>query len=221
MRIAGSDVCQPKPDQCFLTGCSADFARHKPGMVPEALAIVVRNGGVLDVDETAGTSQVFNLSLPQPRIFSEGFDCLTDPRYKDANVNCGLTFTGTLPLIVQAVRGAVTDQRGIVLSSSNRTRVGQYYTIWLTGLGPFTNGKPTSSVSMGLNREVSQPQIPIGDWDSQFCEGAPIGEGLVNRDFEPVLAAAGDRSLVPISSDLCRIWQDFQRAAAAESCGIT
>jgi uncharacterized protein (TIGR03437 family) len=118
-----------------------------PGMGPESIAIVVRTNGVLDVDATAGKARVFNLTLVQPRIFSEGYDCLTDARYKDANLNCGLTFTSTLPLHAQADRGAVTDQFGAVLSSVNRARVGQYYTIWLTGLGPFTSAKTVAPVS--------------------------------------------------------------------------
>lgn len=121
-----------------------------PGLAPQALSFVVRNNGALDANAAAGNSAVFNLSLPQPRIFSEGFDCSTDPRYKDVNVNCGLTFVDTLPLKLQAIRGAVTDQRGAVLSSANRAHIGQYYTVWLTGLGQFKNGKPLVPLSMNF-----------------------------------------------------------------------
>ncbi len=119
-----------------------------PGMGPSAqFSFVVRNAGTIDADAAAGKALKFFIDQPQPRIFSEGYDCLTDPRYKDANVNCGITFKSTFPLVAQAIRGAVTDQSGALLSSGNRARVGQYYTIWLTGLGPFTTGKSVAPVS--------------------------------------------------------------------------
>lgn len=119
-----------------------------PGFGATGLSFVVRNAGIIDDDAAAGRAKVFSLNLPEPRIFSEGFDCPVDPRFKDANISCGLTFTSTLPLRMQVSRGAITDQHGTVLSSSNRARIGQYYSVWLTGVGPLKNGAPVVPVSM-------------------------------------------------------------------------
>ena len=138
-----------------------DSLPNKPGFTG-TLSIVVRVNGVIDDGATSGSSMGIELMLTnlqaqgyggldarpftaEPRIFSEGYDCFIDSRYQYANRNCGLTFIQTTTLDgtpSQADRGAVTDQQGRVLSSSNPARVGQYYTIWLTGLGPFAKGAP-------------------------------------------------------------------------------
>jgi uncharacterized protein (TIGR03437 family) len=73
-----------------------------------------------------------------PRIFWEGYDCLTDPRFAHPNVSCGLTNTKT-DAEYQSDRGAVSDQSGILLTSSHRAKLGQAYTIWMTGLGQSQN----------------------------------------------------------------------------------
>jgi hypothetical protein len=90
----------------------------------------------------------YSLQSPQPRIFFEGYDCFVDPRFQDANNNCDLTLTQGATY--QASRGAVMDQQGALLTSSNLARFGQYYTIRLTGLGAFANGKPNTSLLMAL-----------------------------------------------------------------------
>src|SRR5262249_13848477 len=65
------------------------------------LSLVVRVNGVIDDGASSGTSQGTQigatkyganpgLSFPQPRIFTEGYDCFIDPRFQDANKNCGL-----------------------------------------------------------------------------------------------------------------------------------
>jgi len=109
---------------------------------------IVSVAGVIDQDAATAAPKEYNLQSPQPRIFFEGYDCLVDPRFQDANKNCGLTLTQGPTY--QAWRGAVTDQQGGLLTSSNLARFGQYYTIWLTGLGAFTNGKPNTSLLMAL-----------------------------------------------------------------------
>jgi len=125
---------------------------QKPGWGGDTFSVVARVNGVLDQDAgtVTKTNQLFGLSQQHPRIFSEGFDCLIDSRYKDANNNCGLTFTVPAVGIMAATRGAVTDASGNVLSSLNPARIGRYYTIWLTGLGPFNGNKPASPVDMSL-----------------------------------------------------------------------
>lgn len=77
-----------------------------------------------------------------PRLFWIGYDCLADTRFLHANVNCGLTTVKTDEAF-QSDRGAVTDQNGIVLSSSHRAKLGEAYTIWTTGFGQSQNGKLT------------------------------------------------------------------------------
>ena len=74
-----------------------------------------------------------------PRIFWVGYDCLTDTRFAHPNVNCGLTTVRTNEAF-QSDRGAVSDQNGIVLTSAHRAKLGQAYTIWMTGLGLSQNG---------------------------------------------------------------------------------
>ena len=44
---------------------------------------------------------------------------------------------------------------------------------------------------------------------------------VIPTNGRPALDKSIKEWLVPISSDLCRIWQDFQRAGAADSSGIT
>jgi hypothetical protein len=118
------------------------FAQFIPGVVIQVLeagAVVVSVNGVLDDSATAGTNGGQNLGLyyPEPRIFFEGYDCFIDPWYQDAGKECGLTFTkGSTN---RAYRGAITDQQWKLVTSSNPARFGQYYTLWMTGLGALTN----------------------------------------------------------------------------------
>jgi hypothetical protein len=72
-----------------------------------------------------------------PAIFPAGIDHYIDARFIS-------------PTTLQTMRRAITDRQGKVLTSANPARVGQYYTIWLTGLGIFTNGKPKTQVSMSF-----------------------------------------------------------------------
>jgi uncharacterized protein (TIGR03437 family) len=111
-----------------------DAAPQKVGFGSgSTLAIVARVAGVLDDTTAHNSSQQLGLAFSQPRIFTEGYDCLIDARFPDANKNCGLTFTK--PTTNFANRGAITDQQARVNSSANPARIGEYYTIWMTGLG--------------------------------------------------------------------------------------
>lgn len=95
--------------------------------------IVVSVNGIVDDGASTGnySEQNTGLEKPEPRIFFEGWDCFIDTRFQDANKNCGLT--QTQGQTYQAVRGAITDQQGHLLTSSNRARPGQYYSVWMTG----------------------------------------------------------------------------------------
>lgn len=74
----------------------------------------------------------------QPRIFELGYDCAFNPLWGDTSP-CGIFRTRFGDK--QSLRGAITDQAGSIVSSLNPARVGSYYTIWLTGLGPLVNGR--------------------------------------------------------------------------------
>ena len=67
-----------------------------------------------------------------PSIFAEGYDCNSDPAAAD-NSPCGISATSRGPLQVQ--RGAIIDQQGQLITSQNPARIGQYYSMYLTGLG--------------------------------------------------------------------------------------
>ncbi len=70
-----------------------------------------------------------------PDIFFAGYDCLTDGRALGSGVTpqpCGLASSnGNHPA---ASRGAITDVSGRLAYSANPATLGQYYTLWLTGV---------------------------------------------------------------------------------------
>ena len=76
-------------------------------------------------------------------IFLEGFDCFIDPRYsKMGQQTCGLTWNQPMPSVsLWCERGAVTDAGGDLLTSSNPAHLGQYVSVWATGLGSFGTTK--------------------------------------------------------------------------------
>ena len=112
--------------------------------------IVIRRNGMPDTS-TGASAQAYSFRFEQaaPRIFFMGYDCFIDTRYADANRNCGLSFTRATPQ--SPTRGAVTDLQGRVLTSSNPARVGQFYTIWMTGLGAIVNGVPGAAFRLLLS----------------------------------------------------------------------
>jgi hypothetical protein len=160
---------------------------------------VVSVANTVNANFTPG--QLLTPQSPQPRIFSEGTDCLIDPRYQNRSTICGLTFTlptgncpGTTAPCLRADRGAVTDLNGNVLSSSNPAKLGNYYTIWLTGLGTFQNSKPPSPIDMLITN------VPVYSFagDTYLDYGPPdyvgsssVYPGLYQINFKLPTALAG------------------------------
>jgi hypothetical protein len=175
------------------------FAQLIPGIVQDIEfngAVVVSLNGILDDGATAGTNGGQNLGLSQlePRIFFEGYDCFIDPRYQNAKENCGLSPTpasGT----TQAYRGAVTDQQGRVLTSSNPARFGQYYTLWMTGFGAVTDGDP-SPYPLSCCALTNVPLYATGgkllppEWNQvesiypSYVGASPVYPGLYQINFQ-------------------------------------
>jgi uncharacterized protein (TIGR03437 family) len=121
-----------------------DSLPQKPGFAGQLFAFV-RVNGVLSNGDTS-TPQMPGFMSPAsrlflvnsaPAIFLEGTDSYVDARF-------------ITPTVFQTTRRAVTDQQGNVLTSANPARVGQYYTIWFTGLGAFANGKPVAPIAMSF-----------------------------------------------------------------------
>jgi len=201
-----------------------------PGMGAPLLSLVVRVNGVIDDGAASGSSAGSQVELTQygpnpqfiyaqPRIFSEGYDCVIDPSLPDANKNCGLTFTKTVAN--QSVRGAITDQQGHVLSSSNPARIGQYYTIWLTGLGTFVNSSPKSPVTMNYEvPEFGQLCCTYLEAAFSFVGPSPQFPGLyqVNFQLPATITAAGGSIYAPAVPFPCgnyewELWLDLWQGA--------
>lgn len=154
---------------------------------------VASAGGVLDQDALAGKSVQYSLANSQPRIFFEGYDCFIDSRYQDANENCGLSVTK--PSTYAATRGAVTDQQGRVLSSSNPAHLGQYYTIWMTGLGVSSSGKVSGTIGFVISN-IPVYGYPGDTWESitpSYVGPSPQYPGLDQVNFQfPLNIATSD-----------------------------
>jgi uncharacterized protein (TIGR03437 family) len=82
-----------------------------------------------------------------PGTFQMGYDCAFNPLWNDPSP-CGLAWTHYSSK--QPLRGAVTDQMGNIVTSTNPALFGQQYTIWLTGLGVFTNGEPPEPIGIKI-----------------------------------------------------------------------
>ncbi|MDZ4802530.1 MAG: hypothetical protein SGI92_30595 [Bryobacteraceae bacterium] len=99
---------------------------------------------------TSGPFRLSTIYNSAPTVFRMGYDCSIDPRFPDGGSPCGLNAAAKerrAPL-----RGAITDQAGSVVTSLKPARVGQYYSMWLTGVGRYaTNGQPTSRISITLS----------------------------------------------------------------------
>ena len=157
-----------------------DSLQQKPGFAGQLFAFVRVNGALSD----GNTSTPPTLNAPPPAsrlflgdsyqaIFLEGTDHYIDVRFIS-------------PTTFQTTRRAVTDQQGTVLTSANPARVGQYYTIWLTGLGIFTNGKPKTPVGMsfgaipvfGYQASIAMPASP------SYVGPSPQFPGLYQINFQ-------------------------------------
>ena len=152
----------------------------------------VRVSGIVDVDSYNATAKYYQLSNPAPRVFWMGYDCFIDPRYQDWGKACGLSLDkGTF---YRADRGAVTDISGRLVTSANPAKLGQYYTIWLTGLGVVQSGQLRNPVSVGFSN------IPVygysGDTNfagpPDYAGRSPQFPGLYQVNFKmPTSIATG------------------------------
>ena len=96
------------------------------------LYVNVLVGGTANADAGSPSQPPYAFHQHWPSIFAQGYDCNFDPAAGD-NSPCGISATSRGPLQVQ--RGAVTDQQGKLITSQNPARPGQYYSMYLTGLG--------------------------------------------------------------------------------------
>lgn len=140
----------------------------------------------VSADKLASNVIQFFLWTYAPDIFFEGYDCLIDPRYQFRDPKCGLTSSPSS--LMQATRGAITDEIGRLVYSGKPAKLGQYYTIWLTGLR-FVEGKPNPDLALDLGNipayspsqtlnPVSAPIVP------SFVGPSPQFPGLVQINFQ-------------------------------------
>jgi uncharacterized protein (TIGR03437 family) len=99
------------------------------------IAVVVSVSGTVDDGASSGTNgnQQLGLGGASPRLFVEGYDCFIDSRYQDADKNCGLSWIK--PPTYAALRGAVTDLNGNLITSANPAHLNQYLVVWASGMG--------------------------------------------------------------------------------------
>jgi uncharacterized protein (TIGR03437 family) len=147
--------------------------------------IVARVNSVLDQAAAGASPFPVQYAIAAPTIFWMGYDCYIDARYNDANQACGLTITKGP--YARAVRGAITDQTGRLLDSANPAKLGNYYTIWLTGMG---KTQPTLSIGQipvyGYSGDTYMTVYPSYYGVSQFV-------GLDQINFQlPKQIATGD-----------------------------
>ena len=148
------------PSDTIPSGVYTNGTRH----------IVVRVGGILDQQAAVRLPYTTTVAPAAPAIFFMGTDCLIDPDYPmpsqaQRDTNCGLSSKPSNS--GRADRGAVTDQKGNLLSSTNPARLGKYYTIWMTGLGMFENGAPAVQFAMALT------DIPMFGYQNSYEQIIP------------------------------------------------
>jgi uncharacterized protein (TIGR03437 family) len=74
----------------------------------------------------------------QPRVFEIGYDCVYTSLPNDTSP-CDLS--AARPGERRSLRGALTDQNGAIVLSSNPARVGGWYTVWLTGIASLADDR--------------------------------------------------------------------------------
>lgn len=148
-----------------------------PDSLPAALGssavFTVRVSGVVDTDSYNATAQYYSFYSPAPRVFFMGYDCFIDPRYQDSGKECGLRWNaGTF---YRADRGAITDVNGNLINSARPAKLGEWYVIWLTGLGVSSAGKPLAPVDLLVYN------VPVYGYegDTWFDYGSPDYVGVV------------------------------------------
>ena len=194
--------------------CSAAVVQYaSPGQINVVLPslssgqkfIVARVNGLLDADAEAfnptGKAFTANVLSFSPAPFLAGRDCPIDsvpasgggPRWTGVNQNCGIFPQEPIPgppsgpLIhpSRANRGIVTDLSGKLIWSGNPARLGQFYTVWLTGLGKITNG-----ISAPINVGVADvpaygyPNPTVGSFRVTYTGAVPQFPGLYQINFQ-------------------------------------
>ncbi len=183
-----------------MTDClAAHLFFVSPGQVnflipPVASASVSHQFAVMPILNGARIGPVFLVTIQSfaPRVFWVGYDCLTDTRFLHANVNCGLTTIKTDEAF-QSTRGAVTDQNGMVLSSAHRAKLGEPYTIWMTGLGQAQNGALVYPPGLTISN------VPVYGYSGDtyiytpllYAGQSPQYEGLYQLNFILPISIAG------------------------------
>ncbi len=166
----------------FYTGDPANITNAGGIQSPTPVGIKV-TVGALTVSVTA---QILGSA---PQIFEMGSDCNFDPLWGDTTA-CGIT-AAQLPA-PRAVRGAITDLSGTLVSSTNPARLGQFYVIYLTGLGLDHNGRGPDpfldqsayTVNFTLNHRPNDPlETPYHFSVVPTYAGATGFEGLQQINF--------------------------------------
>ena len=89
---------------------------------------------------------------------------------------------------MQATRGAITDQIGRVIYSGDPAKLGQYYTIWLTGLRLVAgSANPDLTLSLGNIPAYSPTQVfnPVSvPLTFSFVGPSPQFPGMVQINFQ-------------------------------------
>lgn len=186
-------ICDPKETACTALALTYAAPGQLNFLLPDG---PLETGRIIFVRFASGgvnlhsNNYAVSLKAYVPDIFWVGYDCLVHLRFQNRDPNCGLSTQRSDKQ--QADRGAVTDLNGVVVSSSNRAKLGGYYTIWLTGLGLFQNGKPPYQVQMLLTN-VPVYGYPGDTWmygDPLFVGPSPQFPGLYQINFQLPISMA-------------------------------
>lgn len=154
-----------------------DSLPQKPGFAVPSFDIIARVNGQTS-DGTPAGAHLNSYDQAYPRIFEMGSDKLTDARFIS-------------PTVTQTTRGAVTDQQGRLINSTNPARVGNWYSLWMTGLGQFRDGKPAAGFNMAYG------EVPVFGYKGSTSFSAALSyigpsqfPGLfqINFQLSPVVA---------------------------------
>jgi uncharacterized protein (TIGR03437 family) len=174
-------VCDPQNDPGYFNCVATPIIFASPtqinfvapaGPLNRDLSVVVSRQG-----EFFSRPHSVRLSQYAPSVFMMGYDCSFNPLWQDPSP-CGLS--SARYSTKQPQRGAVTDQQGSLLLSSNPAKTGQYYTLWLTGLGAFTAGKPPATFLLRLG---GTPTDAFYDVPVSFVGPSPQFQGLYQANF--------------------------------------
>lgn len=199
-----NSACVPT-EMTYVSPSQINVVIHQvpAGPTGSPVYFIVSSGG------TASTAQIATYDSPRAEVFRVGYDCYIDPNpiqgFLDVNQNCGLSSVALSNY--QTLRAAITDLSGNVVYSGNPARVNNYYSLWLTGLGP---NPPLVTMQFDVTTAIGQTvtSIPVTanvsyTGESQFYPGLfqvnflvspqianPVGVGLPacgSRDLEVFL----------------------------------